>query len=80
MVWYTKKTYEDEEIIDISYSHETNDKCDGLLTYDKKSEDISIKLLSENTNEKTTNRLFPIIYGLLSENGLTEQKRRIATG
>ena len=80
LVWHVKKEYEDSQNIAINYSFETDDSCDGLLLYDKVSKEISIVRLSKTSNENVAKRAYCPIRHLLSMNGLTEQKKRIATG
>ena len=80
MRWYVKKQTENNERILINYSYEKNDKCDGLLRYDKISEKITIERMSDGADEFATKWLFSHIYGLLEKKELTEKKHMVAIG
>jgi len=80
MLWYVKKQTEDDNNILINYSYEENKNCDGLLKYNKKSDEIIIEKMSQGADEFATKWLFQHIYRLIDKNELTQNKRIIAIG
>nr|DAW47692.1 MAG TPA: hypothetical protein [Caudoviricetes sp.] len=80
MRWVFKKNTENDNIIEIGYSH-NNDDCDGIIIYDKKLQILNIKKYSDGCDEYDSKRAFQFIYGLLEEdNVLTFKKHIICTG
>jgi hypothetical protein len=83
MRWLIKKIEETTDYILIGYSYEQNETCDGILRYDKKTEEITVVKYSDGASEISTKRLFPHIYGVLSGRRnyvLTEKTKPIVIG
>jgi len=80
MRWYVKKQIENSDAVLISYSYEKNDTCDGLLKYNKSTDEISIEKMSDGADEFATRWLFQHIYSLLADNKLTNTRRTVAIG
>ena len=80
MRWYIKKQSENTNNILINYSYENNDTCDGLLKYDKSSDEITIEKISDGADELATKWLFSHIYRLLDKNELNEKRHLVAIG
>jgi hypothetical protein len=80
MRWYVKKQSEDDKSIFINYSYEKNDTCDGLLKFDKGERKFEIVEMSEGADDFATRWVFPHIRGLITNNELNGEKRKIAVG
>ena len=80
MRWYVKKQSENNADILINYSYEKNDSCDGLLKYNKISDEITIEKMSDGADDFSTKWLFSHIYNLLDKNELNEKRYLIAIG
>ena len=80
MVWHIVKNEENDKEILIGYSHENSEACDGVLRYNKDSNEIDIIKLSESADAECTKRLFGQIYYVLRHNITFEDKRRICIG
>jgi hypothetical protein len=66
MRWYIKKNEETTDYILIGYSYEQNETCDGILRYDKKTEEITVVKYSDGASEISTKLLFSLLYGVIS--------------
>ncbi len=86
MVWTLKKIAENENTITIGYSYENNRSCDGIIIYDKKTHENSLKKISPVQGENTDfsrfvgEKAFQFIHGLLRDKKLTEKPYVIYTG
>jgi hypothetical protein len=57
-----------------------NDTCDGLLSYDKQTEAITVERASADEGDVSLRWLFGSIHLLLDKKEITSQKRRICVG
>jgi len=80
MNWHVRLKNNDSDSLLIEYSCGNSKACDGVLRYDKVTEKITIERMSDGADEFYTKWLFPHVYGLLGENGITKDKRRICIG
>lgn len=80
MNWYFKKNWENDTLIEIGYSHEKNNACDGVMIYDKITEEPSLKFLSKGPTLKISQRGFQFVCSLIRNNKLTEQVYNVRTG
>jgi hypothetical protein len=80
MVWHVRQKSDERDRLLIEYSYGDSKACDGVLLYDKNTEEITIVKMSNGADEFYTKWLFPHIYRLLRENDLTIEKRRICIG
>jgi hypothetical protein len=71
---------DDSDSLSIEYSYGDSKACDGVLLYDKNTEEITIVKMSNGADEFDTKWLFPQIYRLVDEKGITREKRRICIG
>jgi hypothetical protein len=80
MKWYVRLIKKNCTSVEIAYSFERNDTCDGLLRYEEPTHVITIERMSEGADEFTTKWLFQHIHRLLKKNELTPEKRVICIG
>ena len=80
MRWYIKKNSETPEEILIDYSHEANDTCDGLISFNKVSHHFEIRRLSDGSDEFITEWLYRHAIGYIEDGTLGEKKRIVAIG
>lgn len=86
MIWTVKKISEDDTFINIGYSYEENQNCDGLILYNKNNKTFELKKISpiEGYSEKKCRwfgeRTFQFLHGLIRLNRLTYKPYRIVTG
>lgn len=77
---WCKLVAEDERTLRIGYSIEENESCDGILVYEKESEEFRIERLSEGADTFATNRFIcPLRYHMLTKK-LSAAAAYIATG
>lgn len=80
MRWTFKKNFENAEIIEIGYSHGNNEKCDGVIIYEKSTNTLNVKKHSQGCDEYDSKRTYQFIYGLLDTGNLSFEKYIICTG
>jgi len=80
MVWHVKLKSDKSDSQLIGYSYGNSNECDGVLRYDKNTREIAIERMSDGADEFYTKWLFPHIYRLVGEKGITAEKRRICIG
>ena len=80
MRWYVKLLKEDEKNVYIGYSYEKNNSCDGVLQYNKGTENIDIEKLSDGADEFSTRWLFGNLYNLIRKKAITGTPRVVAIG
>lgn len=80
MCWYFKKNNETPTEIEIGYSFEKNDTCDGVILYNKESMQNTVKQLSQGSVLFNAERGFQFIHRLIREGLLTEKVFNVRTG
>jgi hypothetical protein len=79
MVLHVRMRSEDKNRARIEYSG-VNNKCDGLLDYDKSTKKITVKKRSADEEKASLEWLFGVIHKRLEENKVTEEVTRICVG
>lgn len=80
MNWHFKKNSETDEIIEVGYSYEKNNACDGVIVYNKSTREPSLKVLSVGSSAATAQRAFQFVCSLIKNNCLTENVFNVRTG
>lgn len=80
MHWSLKINQETSDTIEIGYSFEENETCDGVILYHKATEDLTVEKLSANSDQSVAEKAFQFIYGLLSQNKLSPEVFHVRTG
>jgi hypothetical protein len=79
MVLHVRMRSEDTNSARIEYSG-INNKCDGLLDYDKSTKKITVEKRSADEENGSLRWMFGAIHGRLEENKITEKVTRICVG
>lgn len=80
MRWTFRKNNEDVNTIEIGYSYGSDETCDGVIIYEKDTEDVFVKKHSYSCDEFESKRAFQFIYGLIEDKKLTSKKYILCTG
>lgn len=80
MRWTIYRERNTDNNITIRYSYEDDDSCDGVIVYDRKTEEFSIIKLSSSADKFVTEWLCGLLYGVLNDDSYTEKKRVICVG
>lgn len=80
MNWHFKKNSEINGIIEVGYSFEQNETCDGIIIYEKSSKKPVIKKLSNGSSLGVAQRGSRFLHCLIGEDKLTERVFNVRTG
>lgn len=80
MNWHFKINEETEEFINIGYSYEQNETCDGIIKYHKSTQSNEIIKLSHDSGMFEARKGFQFIHGLIGDGQLTENIFHVRTG
>lgn len=78
MIWNVKKIKETESAISIGFSK--NDSLDGLIDFDKKTEQFDLVSIAKDCDEFESKRLFQFLYTLILQNILSFHPYSIRLG
>lgn len=78
MIWNVKKIKETESAISIGFSK--NDSLDGLIDFDKKTEQFNLVSIAKDCDELESKRLFQLLYTLILQNILSFHPYSIRLG
>lgn len=78
MIWNVKKIKETESVISIGFSK--NESFDGLIEYDKNTEQFELVSIANDCDEFESKRLFQFLYTLIQQNILSFQPYSIRLG
>ena len=79
MVWFVKLLLENENILLIAYSYNTDD-LDGRIEYNKTKEEFFIKKQSTTADEYDSKKTIQFLWNLIGTDKLSEEPYRICTG
>lgn len=80
MHWSIKINKENDEIIEIGYSFEKNETCDGVIFYHKKTDKLTIEKLSADEDLWAAQKACQFIWGLMEEGRLSTKVFHVRTG
>lgn len=80
MNWHYRKNFEVNGIVEVGYSYENNETCDGIIQYDKTTRTSTIEKISEGCSLGVAQRGARFIPMLIDEDKLTEKVFNIRTG